>query len=174
MTSVPTDATEDEISAPIVFQCCKCNRIVGDSLSFVTTNPENETITLSAASNIKGTGEFFTPKEGRHDVGCTYSTFNCQWCKVRTHPFLYRNIELHLITIHIHSALSRQVVCDDIKRSRQVERELHFRYKKSFQLRIGKSRTREITCGACPFCGFRRWEQKCDCSNCDGACKRNR
>lgn len=76
-----TPPVEDEVSSPLVFQCLKCNLIVGDSYSFHCANPEQHTISLSAASNIKRVSELFTSFSGS-DIGSTYVNFTCSGCQV--------------------------------------------------------------------------------------------
>mmetsp|Transcript_19517 Transcript_19517/g.36375 ORF Transcript_19517/g.36375 Transcript_19517/m.36375 type:complete len:213 (+) Transcript_19517:147-785(+) len=75
-----TPPVEDEVSSPLVFQCLKCNLIVGDSYSFHCANPEQHTISLSAASNIKRVSELFTSFSGS-DIGSTYVNFTCSGCQ---------------------------------------------------------------------------------------------
>lgn len=70
---------EEEVSAPVVFLCIKCHLIVGDSYAFHSTNPDMQTITLSAASNVKRSEELFTSHNG-HDIGSTFINFKCSGC----------------------------------------------------------------------------------------------
>ena len=77
----PPPEEEEEVSSPIVFQCSKCNLIVGDSFAFLMSNPDAQTITLSAVSNIKRTPDLYTSYKG-HDIGSTYILFVCSGCEV--------------------------------------------------------------------------------------------
>jgi hypothetical protein len=81
MEGVSSLASEDEVSAPVVFQCIKCNVIIGDSFAIHSTNPDEQTITLSAASHIKRCPELFTSYNG-HDIGSTYIILKCSACEV--------------------------------------------------------------------------------------------
>lgn len=78
---------DEEVSSPIVFQCLKCNLVVGDSFAFHSANPELQTITLSAVSNVKRISELFTSYTG-HDIGSTYINFKCSGCQVRNEVVL--------------------------------------------------------------------------------------
>ena len=69
------------ITSHLVFQCIKCNIIVGDSTSFQTSNEDLQVIILSGASNIQKGTDVFTSKSGI-DIGSTYFSFNCKGCKV--------------------------------------------------------------------------------------------
>ena len=82
MTSVDTSTGEKHISAPLVFQCAKCFKIVGDSYSLICSHEELGTVTLASASNIARSPDVYTSKEGR-DVGSTYFSFTCSHCDSR-------------------------------------------------------------------------------------------
>ena len=71
---------EEQINAPLVFSCAKCRTIVGDSFSFLSSNEDMQTITLTAASNIQRSADVFNSKTGS-DVGCTYFVFTCVSCQ---------------------------------------------------------------------------------------------
>lgn len=71
---------DDQINAPLVFSCAKCRTIVGDSFSFLSSNEDMQTITLTAASNIQRSADVFNSKTG-NDVGCTYFVFTCINCQ---------------------------------------------------------------------------------------------
>lgn len=73
------DDAPDEISAPLVFSCMHCRMIVGDSFAFLFSNEDNQTISLSAASNIKRSHDIHTSRSG-DDIGSTYFTFSCCHC----------------------------------------------------------------------------------------------
>lgn len=74
------ERSEEEISGPLCFSCSKCRTIVGDSFSFLTSNEEAQTITLTASSNIKRSADVYTSKGG-FDVGSTYFNFTCSNCQ---------------------------------------------------------------------------------------------
>ena len=69
-----------EIKGPLVFYCANCRTIVGDTFSFVASNEERCTLTLSMSSNIKRSPDVFTSKNGS-DVGSTYFNFTCVNCQ---------------------------------------------------------------------------------------------
>ena len=76
-----TDSEEvPEVSGPLVFSCCKCKTIVGDSFSFLSSNKETNSITLSSSSNIQRTSELYTSYESL-DEGSTYFCFMCSSCQ---------------------------------------------------------------------------------------------
>jgi len=70
----------DNIKGPLVFSCSKCRVIVGDSFSFLTSNEELNSITITSASNIQRSADVYTSKQGS-DVGSTYFNFNCTECQ---------------------------------------------------------------------------------------------
>lgn len=80
--STPDDGDDAglQISGPLVFCCLKCKSIVGDSFSFLSSNEEAKTITLSSASNIQRTNELFTSYESL-DEGSTYFCVLCRECQ---------------------------------------------------------------------------------------------
>ena len=65
----------------IIFQCIKCNTIVGDTSTLVHTNQEHQTLTLTGVSNIMWSTSVDTSISG-YDVGNTYFTFSCKHCEV--------------------------------------------------------------------------------------------
>lgn len=69
----------NSISAPLVFQCVKCKVIVGDTFCMQSSNEALQSVTLTAASNIKRSHDIFTSKSGV-DVGSTYFSFTCSGC----------------------------------------------------------------------------------------------
>ena len=73
-----SEAQLESSSQPLVFQCIKCNVIIGDNLQQMNADKELNTITLCAASNIKRVADVFTSKSG-HDVGCTYLMCSLLW-----------------------------------------------------------------------------------------------
>lgn len=75
-----TEEAEVAISGPLCFSCSKCRTIVGDSFSFLTSNEEAQTITLTASSNIQRSADVYTSKSG-FDVGSTYFKFTCSNCQ---------------------------------------------------------------------------------------------
>jgi hypothetical protein len=79
-TAAIISTPEAEITAPLVFFCSKCRTIVGDSFSFITSNQDANTLTISAASNIKRTTELYTSYEAL-DEGSTYFFFLCSCCQ---------------------------------------------------------------------------------------------
>ena len=79
--STASSDVEEEVSAPVVFQCFKCNLVVGDSFAFRCADRDRQTITLSAASNITRTSDIYT-SSSKFDYGSTYITFNCLGCEV--------------------------------------------------------------------------------------------
>ena len=72
-------ASDQEITAPLVFSCAQCRTIIGDSFSFLHSDEKKRTITLSSASNIERTEDAYTSKGG-DDIGSTYFVFNCCCC----------------------------------------------------------------------------------------------
>jgi hypothetical protein len=72
-------AEEDEVDAPLVFQCKSCSIIIGDSWSMQSSDAEMETITLSAAANVSRADEAVTSKQGA-DVGSTFHLLHCGKC----------------------------------------------------------------------------------------------
>lgn len=70
---------QQEISGPLVFSCSKCRTIVGDSYSFLSSNEDMQTITLTAASNIQRSADVYTSTLGS-DIGSTYFSFSCINC----------------------------------------------------------------------------------------------
>ena len=73
------DSNGCEIEGPLVFQCLKCNSIVGDSYSLLGAREELQVLILSSSSNIARSAEVFTSYEG-YDVGSTYFIFTCVRC----------------------------------------------------------------------------------------------
>lgn len=74
------EAAVDPISGPLVLSCSKCKTIVGDSFSFLSSNEQSKTITLSAASNIQRSTQLYTSYEP-FDEGSTYFDFMCSNCQ---------------------------------------------------------------------------------------------
>lgn len=70
---------QQEVDAPLVFQCKSCSIIIGDSWSMQSSNAQMETITLSAASNVSRADEAVTSKQGA-DVGSTFHLLHCGKC----------------------------------------------------------------------------------------------
>lgn len=70
---------QETITGPLVFSCSGCKTIVGDSYSFMCSNEQLKSITLSAANNIERSADVYTSKGG-YDVGSTYFTFSCSSC----------------------------------------------------------------------------------------------
>ena len=70
----------ETIAGPLVFSCQKCKTIIGDSFSFLSSNEEMRTITLTASSNIQRSADVYTSKCGG-DVGSTYFSFTCFNCQ---------------------------------------------------------------------------------------------
>ena len=68
-----------DVTAPFVCSCAKCNVIVGDSYSFLSSHEVMRTITLTAASNIQRSADVYTAKNGI-DIGSTYFSFTCANC----------------------------------------------------------------------------------------------
>lgn len=73
------DEEPSDITAPFVCSCAKCNIIVGDSYSFLSSHEAMRTITLTAASNIQRSADVYTAKNGI-DIGSTYFSFTCTNC----------------------------------------------------------------------------------------------
>eukprot|EP00045_Choanoeca_perplexa_P002940 m.27821 g.27821 ORF g.27821 m.27821 type:complete len:186 (+) comp11779_c0_seq2:153-710(+) len=72
-----TKAPQDEISAPLVFQCSTCKAIVGDSFNWIASSEELNAITLSAAaSSVTIANDLETSTDGP-DLGSTFSRFRC-------------------------------------------------------------------------------------------------
>lgn len=74
------EGSGETIAGPLVFSCQKCKTIIGDSFSFLSSNEEMRTITLTAASNIQRSADVYTSKSGG-DVGSTYFSFTCFHCQ---------------------------------------------------------------------------------------------
>lgn len=65
---------------PLVFQCAKCNAILGDSLSWLCAIEDLGTITLShVTSKVEVPKKLVTSTEGC-DLGSTYSALKCVGC----------------------------------------------------------------------------------------------
>ena len=79
MSDLPSDNPNPVNLNPLIFSCKNCRTIVGDSYSFVTSNEYRQTITLSAANNVKRSDVVHTSKVG-FDIGATYFSFNCVNC----------------------------------------------------------------------------------------------
>ena len=69
-----------EVEGPLVFQCAKCDMIIGDSFSYLCAREDLQTLTLTSSSNIARSAEVFTSYEGG-DVGSTYFVFTCTRCE---------------------------------------------------------------------------------------------
>ncbi len=76
-----SSASAAQLNAALVFQCVKCQCIVGDSVALVKSDESQQSLTLSAVSNIKWSSSVETAKDG-YDVGNTYFTFGCAQCGV--------------------------------------------------------------------------------------------
>ncbi|EDQ85828.1 uncharacterized protein MONBRDRAFT_28871 [Monosiga brevicollis MX1] len=68
---------EEEIEAPLVFQCDGCRRIVGDSFNWVDSNQELNVITLSRAPESLRVMERMETSTQGPDLGSTYRYFLC-------------------------------------------------------------------------------------------------
>eukprot|EP01041_Mallomonas_annulata_P005985 gene5985-12067_t len=79
LSNTPSHSCNSD-STNLIFQCLKCNLVVGDSNNFSNSNEELQVIVLSAASNIEKGHDVFTSKSGI-DVGSTYFSFRCKGCK---------------------------------------------------------------------------------------------
>lgn len=78
--AAPDPGTVEDVTGPLVFSCQKCKTIIGDSFSFLSSNEEMRTITLTATSNIQRSADVYTSKSGG-DVGSTYFSFTCFHCQ---------------------------------------------------------------------------------------------
>eukprot|EP00045_Choanoeca_perplexa_P002941 m.27825 g.27825 ORF g.27825 m.27825 type:complete len:115 (+) comp11779_c0_seq4:153-497(+) len=81
-----TKAPQDEISAPLVFQCSTCKAIVGDSFNWIASSEELNAITLSAAaSSVTIANDLETSTDGP-DLGRYLLALNhlCKQCFSRT------------------------------------------------------------------------------------------
>mmetsp|Transcript_41143 Transcript_41143/g.42040 ORF Transcript_41143/g.42040 Transcript_41143/m.42040 type:complete len:203 (+) Transcript_41143:177-785(+) len=74
------DTYEKPDQSILVFQCLKCNLIVGDSYAFSLAFEELQVIILNAASNIQKGRCVYTSKEGL-DIGSTFYPFHCKGCE---------------------------------------------------------------------------------------------
>eukprot|EP00053_Salpingoeca_punica_P016844 m.160644 g.160644 ORF g.160644 m.160644 type:complete len:204 (-) comp17055_c1_seq1:482-1093(-) len=72
-----SNASGQEIDAPLVFQCARCFRIVGDSFAWVSASQELNTLTLSAAKSIHISTQMETSRKPQ-DLGSTYTSFSCE------------------------------------------------------------------------------------------------
>ncbi|KAJ1404712.1 yippee zinc-binding/DNA-binding /Mis18, centromere assembly-domain-containing protein [Ochromonadaceae sp. CCMP2298] len=74
------EGEDPEVSGPLVFSCAQCKTIVGDSFSFLSSNEEAKTVTISAASSIQRSTELYTSYASL-DEGSTYFCFMCSQCQ---------------------------------------------------------------------------------------------
>eukprot|EP00128_Syssomonas_multiformis_P006831 Colp12_sorted_trinity150504_noHs@2365 len=73
-------AQEQEIDAPLVFQCKNCRCIVGDSFSWVSAHEGLNAVCLEEPSPfVKMVNELHTSYSGT-DIGSTYLRFLCSSC----------------------------------------------------------------------------------------------
>ena len=72
--------SSEDVSGPLVFSCCKCKTIVGDSFALFSSNQDMNTITLSASSNIQRTKDIYTSHD-KQDHGSSYFLFVCSVCQ---------------------------------------------------------------------------------------------
>lgn len=84
-TNTDSDAEIVSDLAPLVFQCQACRVIVGDSMSFFSSNEENQSISLEKACNVTHSNLIITSREGS-DIGCSYVKLYCQ-CGVELGKF---------------------------------------------------------------------------------------
>eukprot|EP00051_Salpingoeca_urceolata_P021717 m.343281 g.343281 ORF g.343281 m.343281 type:complete len:241 (+) comp19849_c2_seq3:362-1084(+) len=68
---------DEEISAPLVFQCNSCRLVLGDSFSWVCADEQMQTVTLQAAVPGIKFGPRLKTSESEHDMGSTYLPFSC-------------------------------------------------------------------------------------------------
>ncbi|XP_072036844.1 protein Mis18-alpha-like [Amphiura filiformis] len=109
------DAEEgDQGELPVVLQCSHCNMILGDSMSWVSTNDELNSITLRSVSSMVVKGkELVTSTEGI-DLGSTYQQLQCKSCKdvvgrmYRTTPRTLDDLR-DLFTLYITKINSYQI-----------------------------------------------------------------
>ena len=71
-----SDSGIDLELAPLVFQCQSCRVIVGDSMSFFSSNEDNHSISLEKACNVTHSNLIITSREG-DDIGCSYVKLYC-------------------------------------------------------------------------------------------------
>ena len=81
-SGVSQDKEDEQIAGPLCFSCLKCRTIVGDSFSFLTSDENAQTITLTASSNIQRSADVYTSKSGS-DIGSTYFNFTCSNCQAQ-------------------------------------------------------------------------------------------
>eukprot|EP00729_Bicosta_minor_P000834 gene834-493_t len=68
----------DEVDAPLVFQCRGCRAIVGDSFSWVCSDPELNSITLKAGSpNVAEDAALNTSQAGKTPLTYSVVTIDC-------------------------------------------------------------------------------------------------
>jgi hypothetical protein len=76
-----SDIMQTNPTSNIVFNCLKCNLIIGDSTSIQECNENLQVIILNSVSNIQKSTSIITSKSGI-DIGSTYFNINCKGCKV--------------------------------------------------------------------------------------------
>lgn len=64
----PSDESQAEVKTPVIFQCAKCRRICGDTLSLRHQDVEREEISLASAHEVTVSKEFYTSEDGI-DIG---------------------------------------------------------------------------------------------------------
>jgi hypothetical protein len=70
-----TGDTEEEVRNPLIFQCKKCKTVVGDTFSWICSDAELNSITLSSTSaQVNIQDEIIFCSEG-FDIGRYYTFF---------------------------------------------------------------------------------------------------
>lgn len=81
-TNGAEEAEEDAPTNPLVFQCRKCFRLLGDSFSFVATDAELGYLILSDVSEvITQDSTYETSLEPGKDIGSTFARLRCAGCR---------------------------------------------------------------------------------------------
>eukprot|EP00039_Didymoeca_costata_P011256 m.157340 g.157340 ORF g.157340 m.157340 type:complete len:161 (+) comp15114_c0_seq1:87-569(+) len=101
---------EEQVDAPLVFQCRECRAILADSFSWVCSDTKTNTITVKVGSpNMKECPQLNTSQE-EHDLGSTFALLQCV-CKTvvgkvyKTTPRRLDRIR-DLVTINIDNITS--------------------------------------------------------------------
>ncbi|ELT96824.1 hypothetical protein CAPTEDRAFT_225140 [Capitella teleta] len=111
-------SAETEKLRPIVFYCCNCRVIVGDSASWVSSDNDLGTITLSKMSKfIEKDSRLITSHKGK-DLGSTYVNLKCTTCKTHIgRSYKTTPVELdemrNLFTFDVEMVDSYQLGSDD-------------------------------------------------------------
>ncbi|CAH1799078.1 unnamed protein product [Owenia fusiformis] len=95
----------DDSEATMVFQCSKCNTIVGDSTAWLSCNTEMGSVTLNKVTeSVESMSVLATSTKGG-DLGSTYVGLRCKHCKENLGR-IYKTTPRNLDDIRDHFTLS--------------------------------------------------------------------